>query len=239
MSGKYLDNHVLAEMGRLRGNASRLWDLMKKAPLDRESCKNMLLDIRKSLKIIFRITQDKVVEYIRGLSFNQKLLLTTMLGKDPEEYVSEVFRWPRFESEISSIISKLENPRYFSDKDVKSSISSFVENLEADLRIVESRLDIKYGLFRIFEFLGDFPQFTENWAVATCYLTAMEIAVNKKLEALKLKVEGGFKEKYKALLKKLREESVEFSELITLTTYVEKVLRALEPRKRSAHAVYR
>jgi len=81
MSGKTLGNHVLAEMGRLRGNARHLWGLMKKVPLDRESCKNVLLDIRKSLKIIFRIIQDKVVEYIRGLSFDQKLLLSIMLGK--------------------------------------------------------------------------------------------------------------------------------------------------------------
>ncbi|MEM2419500.1 MAG: hypothetical protein QXL38_00755 [Candidatus Bathyarchaeia archaeon] len=43
----------------------------------------------------------------------------------------------------------------------------------------------------------------ENWATSMIHLQALEIAINKTLEKLNVKAEGGFKDKFKKLVEKI------------------------------------
>ena len=245
---------VSTEIGRLRGNIKHLWNLSKETTLNRHDCKNVVLEIRKSLKVLWELMQNFLIDRTKELDFDKRVLMTIIAGKDPEVLIKEAFRYPTFESDVSGVISSLDSLEYYKDKDVKERISRLVENLEADLSTIEVKLGMKYGLPKISEFIATFPQFTDNWAVAACYLTAIEIVVNRKLEELGLERGTGFKDNYDKLLEKLKEQNVEMSELEkrlpsvfwdirnkvihsgyspthneveTITTHIEKVLGAL------------
>lgn len=137
------------------------------------------------------------------MDFEKRFLFTIIAGKNPEVLVKEAFRWPAYEWEISTVISRLDSPEYYKDKEVKESISRLVESLEAELNTFELKLDLKQGVSKVSEFLTTFPQFTDNWAVAICYLTAVEIMVKNKLKELGLEVKE-FKNNYEKLLEKLK-----------------------------------
>ena len=118
-----------------------------------------------------------------------------------------------YESDISTIISFLDHPEHYKDEDIKDEIVSLVENLEVSISKLERQLGLKQGIVQISEFLSAFPQFTENWSIAVCYLTAMEIAVKNKLKELGLMPTGEFKKDYEKLLANLKEKGIEVSEL--------------------------
>jgi signal recognition particle subunit SEC65 len=205
---------VSKELGRLKGNLKYLWELSKQSPLDRDSCKNALLEIRKSFRLLLACVQDIILESLRGLKPREYTILSIFIGKSPEEWVKEFFKGPSYyESEISMIISFLDQPEYYKDNDIKDRIASLVEKLEVSISELERKLSLKQGVAKISEFLATFPQFTENWSVAICYLTAMEIMVRRKLKELGVKPTGQFKNVYETLLAKLKDKGIEVSEL--------------------------
>jgi hypothetical protein len=204
---------VSKEVGKLKSNVKHLWKLSQQSPLDRESCKNTVLEIRKSLRLLWAIVQDATLERVRELDSERYTLFTLLAGKNPEELIKEVFKWPAYESEISTVISTLDSPEYYKDKEVKERIARLVESLEAGLSTLERRLNLKQGVSKISEFLTTFPQFTENWSVAICYLTAMEIIVKGKLKELQSEITQEFKNNYKMLLEKLQVKNIKVSEL--------------------------
>jgi hypothetical protein len=201
------------EVGKLKGNIKYLWELSKQSPLDRENCKNAVLEIRKSLRLLWAIIQDASLERIRELDPWRYILFTLLAKRSPEELIKEAFKWPPYESEISGVISSLDSPEYYKDKDVKESIARLVESLEAGLSTLERQLNLKEGVCKISEFLAIFPQFTENWSVAICYLTAMEIMVKNKLKEVGLEPVKEFKNNYQMLLAKLKDKNIKVSEL--------------------------
>jgi hypothetical protein len=204
---------ISEEIGKLKGNIKRLWELSKQSPLNRDDCKNIVLEIRKSFRVLWTIIQDTILERVKESDHVKYLLFTIIAGKNPEEFIKEAFKWPPYESEISTVISRLDSPEYYKDREVKESIARLVENLEAELRIFELKLNLKQGVSKISEFLTTFPRFTENWSVAICYLTAMEIMVKEKLKELGLEISEEFKNNYKKLLEKLKERNVKVSGL--------------------------
>lgn len=203
---------ISKEIGKLKGDIKNLWDLSKQIPLNRADCKNTVLEIRKSLKVLWEVVQDAILERLGELKFEERFLFMIIAGKEPEVVVKEAFRYPPYESEISTVISRLDSPEYYKDKEVIESISRLVEGLEAELSKLELKLGLKYGISKISEFLATFPQFTDNWVVAVCYLSAMEIMVKNKLKELKLDIKE-FKDNYEKLLQKLKERGLEISEL--------------------------
>jgi hypothetical protein len=187
---------ISKEIGKLKSNVKYLWELSKQSQLDRNNCKNTVLEIRKSLTILWNLMQETALELIRGLSFEKRLLFTIITGKDLEASVKEFFKWPPHESEISTVILMLDSPEYYKDKEVKERISRLAESLETAITTLELKLNLKQGISRLSEFLTTFPQFTENWAVALCYLASMEIMVKNKLKELGLKVDEEFRKNY-------------------------------------------
>lgn len=204
----------MEEIGKLRGNAKRLWSLIEKEKIDRNETKNVTIEIRKSFKVLWSVTEEVFAEKVSDLAPDKYFLLTTLTGKTPDQLTKDLFRFSPLESDISSILYKLDDPSHYDDKTVKEGLAKLVENLETGLTTIEVKSGIgKYGLQKIAEFSSTFPIFTENWAVAACYLSALEIAVNKKLEDLGLSSDVGFKEKYGKLLEELKKKGIEVSEL--------------------------
>lgn len=205
---------ILEEIGKLRGNAKRLWSLIEKEKIDRNEAKNVTLEMRKSFKILWSVIEEVFVEKVSDLAPDKYFLLTTLTGKTPDQLTKDFFRFAPLESDISSILYKLDDPAHYDDKTVKDELAKLIEKLEIGLTTIEVKSGIrKYGLQKIVEFTSTFPVFTENWAVAACYLSALEIAVNKKLENLGLSLDAGFKEKYGKLLEELKKKEIEVSEL--------------------------
>jgi len=206
--------NISREIGRLKGNLKRLWELSKQSPLDRNNCKDVLLEIRKSFRLLLAYSQDTILEFLKKLEPTEYTLLKIAIGKNPEEWVKEISSTPRiYESDISTIISFLDHPEHYKDEDIKDEIVSLVENLEVSISKLERQLGLKQGIVQISEFLSTFPQFTENWSIAVCYLTAMEIAVKNKLKELGLMPTGEFKKDYEKLLANLKDKGIEVSEL--------------------------
>jgi len=182
--------YILREIGRLKGNLKRLWELSKQSPLDRDNCKDVLLEIRKSFRLLREYLRDNIDiisiiprSFASGKLRPKKYILKYILFisvKRPEEWFKETLNW---DSEISEAISLLEHPE-LKDENIKEVIASLAENLEASINKFEHILDLKSGIIKISEFLSTFPQFTENWSIAVCYLAAMEIAVKNKLKRL-------------------------------------------------------
>lgn len=203
--------YILREIGRLKGNLKRLWELSKQSPLDRDNCKDVLLEIRKSFRLLREYLRDNIDIISRSFALGKleptKYILFSV--KRPEEWLKETLNW---DSEISWAISLLESPEP-KDENIKDVIVSLAENLEASINKFEHILDLKSGIIKISEFLSTFPQFTENWSIAVCYLTAMEIAVKNKLKELGLKPTGEFKKDYETLLANLKDKGIELSEL--------------------------
>jgi len=222
---------ILREIGRLRGNLKRLWELSKQSPLDRDNCKDVLLEIRKSFRLLREYFQDNIDIFSRAFALGKlepkKYILFSV--KRPEELLKETLNW---DSEITEAISLLERPE-LKDENIKDVIVSLAEDLEVSINKFEHILDLKSGIIKISEFLSAFPQFTENWSIAVCYLTAMEIVVKNKLKELGLMPTGefkkdavenkpkeqeqeptrGFKKHYEDLLKYLKNKGIEVSEL--------------------------
>jgi len=206
--------NVSREIGRLKGNLKRLWELSKQSPLDRNNCKDVLLEIRKSFRLLSAYIQDIILDSFEKLEPTKYIIFTTIIGKTPEEWVKENFKMPNiYESDISMIISFLDHPEYYKDEDIKDKIVSLVEKLEVSISKLERQLSLNQGIAKISEFFSTFPQFTENWSIAVCYLTAMEIAVKNKLKELGLMPTGEFKKDYEKLLANLKDKGIEVSEL--------------------------
>jgi hypothetical protein len=213
MSEPEIITFVSKEIGKLKGNIRYLWESLKQSQLDRNDCKNIILEIRKSLKILWGLVLDAVLEVIRELEPEGRLFLASAIGKDPEEAIKERFEEFPYEEVFFIIISMLDSPQHYKDEKVKETIIRLIEILETMITKLELKLNLKQGVYKISEFLTTFSRFSENWAVALCYLTSMEIMVKDKLKKLGLEVEEEFKKNYEKVLKKLKEESIQVSEL--------------------------
>ena len=89
------------------------------------------------------------------------------------------------------------------------SLDSFVTNLSDKLLLPLT------GIAQIGELVSTKPfGLDENWAVANCYLSAMEIAINKRLKEEGIKSdEKEFTNKFKTILNVLENKGVKISEL--------------------------
>jgi len=206
------NTRISSEIGKIKGNIKLLSKLLKQTPLNKDDCRDIILEIKKSLKVIWELIQDITIDHIKNLDFSKRFLFAIIAGKEPETFLKEAFKYPAYESDINSVISRLDS-EYYKDKEVKDGISTLVENLESELAKLELKLGLRQGLMKISEFLTKYSLFTENWAVAACYLSAMEIMVNKKLQEYGLETGKGFKDSYERLLGILKEKDVEISEL--------------------------
>lgn len=207
------EERTVEEFGKLRANLRHLWDFSTEKEIDRDTCRNIVLEIRKSIKIIWSSLEDLLLDRTSNLPLDKTLLIMLLAKKAPEQMIRDAFKTMPFEYDTSSLISQLDHPELYDDKRVKDSLTSYVESLEVELARIEEKLGIKHGLSQIAEVITSFPYFTQEWAVAMCYLSAMEITLNKKLPELGLTMNGAFKERYEKGLQELKKKKVEVSML--------------------------
>jgi hypothetical protein len=130
----------------------------------------------------------------------------------------EIFIKPLI-SKIDFIIRNIYSSRSYKDEYARRDMGDLITLSDSALVIIHrevlSPLSLSLiGLSQIAELITMKPEFTENWATATCYLSAMEACVNKKREELGLKKETKkFKEKFRELLEALQEKGLKVSEL--------------------------
>ena len=215
-----MKDRVLVEIGKIKGNLRELWDCTKAEDLERNKCLNIIHEIDKSLNNIVNLWKIIVTQRLTEVEPERLLIaegITKAFGGKTildslAQGLSTVERM-LLPSSLSSLIHSLENPQYYDEKSVKTSIRGFCKELEMKIVIIEDELGKNSELLLLAEFTSLFPSFTQNWSVATVYLTAMEISVKKKLAGKGEKVKDTFKENFRQLIACLKEDKIEISEL--------------------------
>jgi len=209
--------YLTREISKIRGSIERLWRLTEKTELDRNECLNIIHRIDRSINSIISIFKSIWVKKLSEIPPEKLLMLENVLkkffGKGMEEIISEHLTSLKLVD--SSFLSyQLENPKTFKDEETKKSIRDFCKRLEEKITILENLLDLKRGgIEKIAEFLGEFPFFTENWAVGVVYLSAMEIAVKEALKKRGKETKRNFKENVNELIACLKNEGIQIGSL--------------------------
>jgi len=210
---------ILVEIGKLKGNLKRLWNLLKAESVNRNECLNSVREIDRSLANIINVIKTSIMK--RLTEEPEKLILMDALmkalGKTTlldavNQGLDNIERFLRPAS-LTYLISYLENPQTYNDKVVKDALSNFCKDIESRVMVFEMEYGIKDELLLLGEFSSSHPSFTPNWMVATVYLTAMEISVKNELEKRKEEIKKEFKENLQLLLKHLKDEGVKITEL--------------------------
>jgi len=204
-----------AEVIKLRGYLDRLWNLTKSEKLDRKECLNAISDVDRSLNAVF----NALTLYFS--KENAKLSPQELVSKEHDRLsLIELAFYNALSKAITrggsnfyvivlaSIKHMLEHPEHYSDRFIIRATRLFCKELESDILLLEGFFELRRGVHLISELTSRFPQFTENWAIATLYLSAMETAVMKSLSERGEKIENEFKENVVKLVVALKEEGV-------------------------------
>jgi len=180
---------IKIEVRRLRGLLGRLWSLAKSEKLDRKECLNVINDIDRSFSAI--------ASYMKSWQENLSTLPSQEEATCANEYILYLDIGQKlisFGATLRVLKYTLEHPQSYKDEDIKKNIIDFYKGLDSKLIPLEKILELKRGLPLISELTSRFPQFTENWAIATVFLSAMEPAVKESLSKRGEKIEDESKE---------------------------------------------
>ncbi|MCD6188956.1 MAG: hypothetical protein J7J97_01990, partial [Thermococcus sp.] len=89
------------------------------------------------------------------------------------------------QTDISNLRTFLQRENIYGQEYIKRQIQYFVDKIEALLVKIKPEGFIP----RLNEFITKHPQFSENWAVAMCYLGAMKVALNRFLDKFNVNLE--------------------------------------------------
>lgn len=215
-----MTNRLLVEVGKIKGDLRTLWNLSTAEILERNKCLNIVREIDKSLAIIMSLFKTSIAERLVEAK-PEKLLLADSVSKafggmginDALEQGLSVVERTLLPSNLPYLISYIENPQTYGDKNVKSSITDFCKDLEKKIILLEDKFGAKSELLLLAEFSSLFQTFTPNWVVAAVYLTAMEISIKNKLKERSKEIRDNFKENFQMLLSCLKEDKIEITEL--------------------------
>ena len=204
------------ELSREKLNRSRVQDTLFK-------CKELL----DSLKILSKRYNDETQSklFIQFLNLAQRA--QSRGGAVSAEEVFSIFATPKLPvndiESLSSYISTLLtlfthasdklSDEYYREKlyEVAPKIKELVEGIAVSVGTTPGTLS---RLGRLVSLTSSWS-FSENWIVAVVYLQALEVIVNKLVKELNIEVpkEAGFKDKFKAVIEKLRDKAVELAKL--------------------------
>ena len=208
---------IRVELGRVKGYVEGLKVEIGREKLNRLSLRQMLVELKPSLERIryFFLKEAKgLLEWLKPGTSLEKFPLALM-SPNAEQKVDNYY----FASLISSIdfaIYQLDKPSYYKDEDIRKNIVNLIFSLDSFITELTDRLSLQLtGIAQIGELISTKPfGLDENWAVANCYLSAMEIAVNRKLKEEDIETEEkDFANKFRDLLKVLENKGVKVSEL--------------------------
>jgi len=89
------------------------------------------------------------------------------------------------QTDISNLRTFLQRDNIYGQEYIKRQIQYLVDKIEALLVKIKPEGFIP----RLNEFITKHPQFSENWAVAMCYLGAVEVALNRIVEKFNVNLE--------------------------------------------------
>ncbi len=89
------------------------------------------------------------------------------------------------QADISNLRTSLQKENIYGQEHIKRQTQYLVDKIETLL----VKIKPKGFLLGLNEFIIKHPQFSENWAVAMCYLGAMEVALNRFLERFNVNLE--------------------------------------------------
>ena len=217
----------------LKGLLERLKRELSKEKLDRNGIEDILSEIKGllgSLKILSKRYENGMqsTTFMRFLSLAQQ---SQRGARPPEELLKELFsifavpKLPVDDIEdlswrISALLtlfthaSEKLSDGYYREKlyEVVPKIKGLADGIAVS---IGAELGTLPKLGRLASLTSSWG-FGENWAVATAYLQALEVVVNKLMEGLEIEMkekEKEFKGKFKALIEKLRDKGVELAKL--------------------------
>jgi len=207
---------IEVELGKVKGLIEELKVEISREKIERLSQRRILVDLKSSLERIryFLLKETKTyIGRLRTANLLEALLLVRVSPKI-EQGVDSYFT-----SLISSVdyaIYQLDAPSYYKDEDIRRGITNLIFSLDSFITRLTDALSLPpTGIAQIEELISiKSVGLNERWAVANCYLSAMEIVVNRKLKKEGIKTnEKDFASKFKALLKVLESKGVKVSEL--------------------------
>jgi len=207
---------IRVELGRIKGYAERLRIEVNREKLDRFSHRQILVELKLSLERIRHFFLKETKIYLERLKPGNLLETLLLVWSSPkvEQGVDNYFT--SLISSVDSAIYQFDTPSYYKDEDVRKSITTLIFSLDSFITNLTDALSLPLtGIAQIGELISTkLMGLDENWAVANCYLSAMEIVVNKKLKEESIETEkGDFASKFSALLKVLGNKGIKVSEL--------------------------
>ena len=203
-------------MSRVKGATERLGIEMEREKINRNLCRASLVELKTSLERLryyFAKECKSYLQTIKPSDFLETLLLawaTPNIEKTIDNKFSSLI------SNVDSAIYQLGNPNYYNDEAIRKTIPNLSISLDSFLTTLSDSLSLPVtGISRIAELIAMKPAgLNENWATAICYLSSMEIVVNKKRHELQLENEKkDFAEKFRELLKASESRGIKMSEL--------------------------
>jgi len=215
------------ELGKLKGLVKSLKVVISKPEIERNLLRTELQEILMSLEslrtylkhYIDEVQMDSFINFMASASQAQQqkvqlslqdLLKLLSTPKIPENEIESLF------STLNATLMLLDYAKDLPDGYFKEKVGGIISKLSSLLASIESSLGISlHEAVKISELLGIVDRWgmSERWAVAACYLTALEIVVNKKLKELGIESSDKFKEKFRQLVKALSEKGVDVGEL--------------------------
>jgi len=197
---------IKVELGKVKGYVEGLMVEVAREKLNRLSQRQLLVELKSSLERIRYFLLKETKSHLEKL--NPANLLETKQIVD--DYFTSLI------SSVDFAIYQLDSPSYYKDNDVRRSITDLIFSLDSFITTLTDALSLPLtGIAQIGELVSTKPAgLDENWAVANCYLSAMEIVINKKLKEEGVEAEEkDFAYKFRTLLKVLENKGVKVSEL--------------------------
>ena len=203
---------------------------LSREKLDRGKIQNILFEFKElldSLKVLCKRYSDEAELAILTRFFDLAQKVQSRGGTVSAEELFSIFTAPKLPvkdiENLSSYISTLLalfthaseklSSEYYREKlyEVVPKIKELLENIAMSVGAELGTLTKLGKLVSLTSAWG----FGENWIVAAAYLQALEVVINKLVDNLNIEVPkgAGFKDKFKAVMEKLRDKDVELSKL--------------------------
>jgi len=213
-------NEIKMELGKIKGIAEGLKAEISREKLNRQFCRGMLVDLKLSLERIRHYLSEECESYFKRITSTNLIeaLLLDWASPKVRDAVDSVLN--PLVSSTDWRIYEIDNPSSYKDEDVRRNITNLVFSLDSFITTLSDKLSLPLtGMAQLQELISIMPGLNENWLVSICYLSAMEVTVNKKQKELGIKIEEtevgekDFAARFRALLKNLESKGIKISEL--------------------------
>lgn len=182
-------------LGKITGITERLGRVIEGSYLNRNQCKDILFELKSSFMILKQYFMDLIcLCQQQGSYAGQANILPAFL------IFLETFQNQKAEGFLDGFINDsnslatyvLDNAQSYKDQEIKNRVYELISRTNFLIETLDSKILRQFsaeitGISKITELVGEkVAGLDESWAAATCYLCAMDIAINKKRKELGL-----------------------------------------------------